>query len=68
MYICVSVCELVCVHVPTSFGARGSCVVTVCKLVPANNFVRQLSTEDWWESSLWVAQGGRLPAYTTMVT
>lgn len=28
-------------HVPTSFGARGSCVVTVCKLVPASNFVRQ---------------------------
>lgn len=39
MYMCVSV--FVCIHVPTRFGARGSCVVTVRKLVPASNFVRQ---------------------------
>lgn len=37
----VYVCAHVCVHVPTSFGARGSCVVTLCKLVPGSKFVRQ---------------------------
>lgn len=37
----VCVCVSVCVHVPTSFESGSSCVVTVGKLVPASNFVRQ---------------------------